>query len=79
MGSANLVPGPASLSPDPLNGVQISSVPIARLDGVPLTGAVLEPAPPDQGVGAMLGVPRLVLGLDEPEALAGDVRQKASA
>ena len=49
---------------------------VARLHGVPLAGTVLEPPPPDGGVGAVLGVARPVLGLDEPKAA---LRGKAEA
>ena len=50
-----------------LSGIQIGLVAIAGFDRVPLGGPVLEPPTPLGDVGAVLGVPGLVL--DEPEAL----------
>jgi hypothetical protein len=51
---------------DPLDGIQVGTVPVASIDRVPLAGPVLEPPPPFRDVGAVLGVSGLVL--DEPEA-----------
>ena len=61
---------------DPLHSIQISSVPITRLDRVPLAGTVLEATPPLGQVWALLGVAGAVAGLDHPEA---PVRQEAEA
>jgi hypothetical protein len=47
---------------------------VARLDCVPLAGSVLKPSTPLRDIRAVLGMPRSVLGLDQPEAL---LRQKA--
>ena len=51
-------------------------MPVARLDGVPLAGIVLEPTPPLRWVRAVLGVAGTVLGLDHPETPLG---QKAES
>jgi hypothetical protein len=55
-------------SPNPLNRIKVGSVAVASLEGVPLTGAVLEPASPHHEVGAVLGVP-CTHGLNHPEAV----------
>ena len=47
---------------------------VAGFHGLPLAGCVLEPPTPNGQVGAVLGVPSAILGLDEPEA---SVRQEA--
>ena len=64
-GSAARAPGLA-LS-NSLDRIQVSPMPVARLDRVPLAGTILEPAPPLGQVRAMLGMASSV-GLDHPEA-----------
>ena len=63
---------------NPPDRIEVDSVPVARLDRVPLAGSVLEPPPPFRDVGAVLGVPSPVFSLDEVETLP-EVRQKDSA
>jgi hypothetical protein len=42
-------------SANPLDRIQVGPVPVARLDGVPLAGGILEPPTPLGDVGAVLG------------------------
>ena len=57
--------------------VEVGSVPVARLDGVPVACVVLEPTVPLGDVRTVLGVPGPVLfGLDHPEAT---LRQEVEA
>lgn len=65
------VSGLGAESPNPPGRDKVGPVAVARLDRVPPTGGVLEPHPPLGEVGTVLGVPGAVLGVDEPEALAG--------
>lgn len=57
----------SGLLADALDGIEFSSMALAGLDRVPLAHRVLEPAPPLNQVGTVLGVAGPVL-LYEPEA-----------
>ena len=56
-------------SRDPLDRDQVGPMAIARYDGVPLAGSVLESAPPSESVRTVLSMASPVLGLDHEEAV----------
>jgi hypothetical protein len=56
------------VSLDPLDGVQVGPVTVARLDGVPFASPILESAAPHHEVGAVLGVSG-PLDMNHPEAV----------
>ena len=60
-----------SRAPDPLNLTQIRPMFVTSRDGVPLAGVVVELAPPNCDVRAVLGVTRSVLVSDHPESVTG--------
>src|SRR5471032_1130438 len=61
---------------DALDSVEVGSMALARLDGMPLAGVVLEPASPLDQIGAVLGVACPVLGLDESKAVLGQQAER---
>jgi hypothetical protein len=54
---------PHSCLPNPLNRVQVGSVAVARLDGVPPRSPILEPSAPQHEMGTALGGHMPILAL----------------